>query len=207
MVQSPRLFSLSITDHITNNYSHKCLWFPWADTPGIWSARTCFLSNSSRWPGCVKNPVPSPWQQPIARRAAVDGLVEKMKNKRLIKTQTDGVRCFFNDSHIAGVQEIISTHCRGICNHNSEVKFISAVIFSDVWWLFNLDARFLMNLMIWELNRQEDRLQQPLPSSSRCTITLFIGFFFTIFWFISLSLWRWPRLFTYGQVRVIWHCQ
>lgn len=66
---------------IAMKYSHICLWFPWADTPGTWSARTCSLWSSSRWPGCAKPPAPwLPWWQPISRWAAVDWLQRRIQN-------------------------------------------------------------------------------------------------------------------------------
>jgi len=51
-----------------------------------------------------------------------------------------------------GVQVIINAHCRGICNHNKEVNFISDIIFS-FGDLYNLNVWFLIIMMILDFNR------------------------------------------------------
>lgn len=69
----------------------------------------------------------------------------------------------FYDTQIVRVRAVINALRRGICNHNKVVKFIPAILFSDVWWLFNLDSWFLINFADLEAQQTKNHLQQQFP--------------------------------------------
>lgn len=113
--------------------------------------------------------------------------VEKLEYKRLMNTHTDSVRCFFNNTHITGVQVIINTHCRGICNHNNEAKSILALIFPDILWLFNLDTWFFNEFDY--LRVQQTKITSSNSFQSLHHHTVYRNFYnILVYFFVSMAM-------------------